>query len=119
MQAARCMVDFTAMGIMALSGIVKRDSIILVGFIELAIRHGRRLIDAVLKSGVVRENRTLLMVEAARMTSPRFTFNARFSGLWSHIFLLTSSELFTLFLATVSLSLLKAKKSQNNIDKLA
>ena len=75
------MVDFTAMGIMALSGIVKRHSITLVGVFELAILHERPPIDAILETGVASKDRTLLMVEAARMTSPRFTFGARFSGL--------------------------------------
>lgn len=76
------MVYSAAMGTIPLSGIVIRDSIILVGVFELAIRHERPPIDAILETGVASKDRTLLMVEAARMTSPRFTFGARFSGLW-------------------------------------
>jgi hypothetical protein len=46
------MVGSAAMGTIPLSGIVIRDSIILVGVFELAIRHERPPIDAILETGV-------------------------------------------------------------------
>ena len=52
-------------GMIALAGIVTRDSIILVDFIELAIRHGRPLFDAILESLVVRLRPILLTAGAA------------------------------------------------------
>jgi hypothetical protein len=112
------MVYSAAMGRIPLSGIVMRDSIILVGFFEPAIRHERPLIDAILETGVARKDRTLLMAELTMRTCPRLTFSARFSGLeWSHIFVRTSHESFTPFGAPVSFWLPKAEKYQNNIDK--
>ncbi len=106
-------VYFTAtamIGMIALAGIVTRDSIILVDFIELAIRHGRPLFDAILESRVVRLRPILLTAGAALLSSIPITLDPIFSGLgWSLIFGLISSTLFTLFVIPVSYWLLKAK----------
>lgn len=104
-------VYFTAtamIGMIALAGIVTRDSIILVDFIELAIRHGRPLFDAILESRVVRLRPILLTAGAALLSSIPITLDPIFSGLgWSLIFGLVSSTLFTLFVIPVSYWLLK------------
>jgi multidrug efflux pump subunit AcrB len=107
-------VYFTAtamIGMIALAGIVTRDSIILVDFIELAIRHGRPLFDAILESRVVRLRPILLTAGAALLSSIPITLDPIFSGLgWSLIFGLISSTLFTLFVIPVSFWLLKANR---------
>ncbi|MEZ6124473.1 MAG: efflux RND transporter permease subunit [Planctomycetaceae bacterium] len=110
-------VYFTAtamIGMIALAGIVTRDSIILVDFIELAIRHGRPLFDAILESRVVRLRPILLTAGAALLSSVPITLDPIFSGLgWSLIFGLISSTLFTLFVIPVSYWLLKANASSS------
>ncbi|MFO0975407.1 MAG: efflux RND transporter permease subunit [Planctomycetaceae bacterium] len=107
-------VYFTAtamIGMIALAGIVTRDSIILVDFIELAIRHGRPLFDAILESRVVRLRPILLTAGAALLSSIPITLDPIFSGLgWSLIFGLVSSTLFTLFVIPVSYWLLKGTR---------
>ncbi len=63
-------VYFTAtamIGMIALAGIVTRDSIILVDFIELAVRRGRSLFDAIMESRVVRLRPILLTAGAATL----------------------------------------------------
>jgi len=105
-------VYFTAtamIGMIALAGIVTRDSIILVDFIELAIRHGRPLFDAILESRVVRLRPILITAGAALLSSLPITIDPIFSGLgWSLIFGLIASTGFTLFVIPVSYWLLKA-----------
>lgn len=106
-------VYFTAtamIGMIALAGIVTRDSIILVDFIELAIRHRRPLFDAILESRVVRLRPILLTAGAALLSSLPITLDPIFSGLgWSLIFGLIASTAFTLFVIPVTYWLLKAK----------
>lgn len=105
----------TAMiGMIALAGVVTRDSIILVDFIELAIRHGRPLFDAILESRVVRLRPILITAGAALLSSLPITIDPIFSGLgWSLIFGLIASTGFTLFVIPVSYWLLKAGKGQD------
>ena len=109
-------VYFTAtamIGMIALAGIVTRDSIILVDFIELAIRHGRPLFDAILESRVVRLRPILITAGAALLSSLPITIDPIFSGLgWSLIFGLIASTGFTLFVIPVSYWLLKTGKEQ-------
>ncbi len=111
-------VYFTAtamIGMIALAGIVTRDSIILVDFIELAIRHGRPLFDAILESRVVRLRPILLTAGAALLSSLPITLDPIFSGLgWSLIFGLIASTAFTLFVIPVSYWLLKARTTSSH-----
>jgi len=113
-------VYFTAtamIGMIALAGIVTRDSIILVDFIELAMRHGRPLFDAILESRVVRLRPILLTAGAALLSSVPITLDPIFSGLgWSLIFGLIASTAFTLFVIPVSYWLLKAKNDGSTTD---
>jgi multidrug efflux pump subunit AcrB len=94
-------VFFTAtamIGMIALSGIVTRQSIILVDFIHHSIRRGRPFIDAVIEAGAVRLRPILLVVAAAMLSSIPITIDPIFSGLaWALIFGLIASTLFTLF----------------------
>lgn len=94
-------VFFTAtamIGMIALSGIVTRQSIILVDFIHLSIRRGRPFLDAVLEAGAVRLRPILLVVAAAMLSAIPITIDPIFSGLaWALIFGLIASTIFTLF----------------------
>jgi multidrug efflux pump subunit AcrB len=99
-------VYFTAtamIGMIALAGIVTRDSIILVDFIHLAVRRGRSLFDAIMESRVVRLRPILLTASAAMLASIPITLDPIFSGLgWSIIFGLVASTVFTLFVVPVT-----------------
>ncbi len=99
-------VYFTAtamIGMIALAGIVTRDSIILVDFIHLAVRRGRPLFDAIMESRVVRLRPILLTAGAAMLSSIPITLDPIFSGLgWSLIFGLFASTVFTLFVIPVA-----------------
>jgi multidrug efflux pump subunit AcrB len=103
-------VYFTAtamIGMIALAGIVTRDSIILVDFIQLAVRRGRPVFDAILESRVVRLRPILLTAGAAMLSSIPITLDPIFSGLgWSLIFGLFASTVFTLFVIPVTYWLL-------------
>lgn len=94
-------VFFTAtamIGMIALSGIVTRQSIILVDFIQLSIKRGRPFMDAVLEAGAVRLRPILLVVAAAMLSAIPITIDPIFSGLaWALIFGLIASTVFTLF----------------------
>ncbi|MFO1005614.1 MAG: efflux RND transporter permease subunit [Planctomycetaceae bacterium] len=104
-------VFFTAtamVGMIALAGIVTRDAIILVDFIEMTVRGGRPLFDAILESRVVRLRPILLTAGAALLSAIPITFDPIFSGLgWSLIFGLVASTLFTLFVIPTTYWLLK------------
>ncbi len=110
-------VYFTAtamIGMIALSGIVTRDSIILVDFMEQAVARGRPLFDAILESRVVRLRPILLTAGAAMFSAVPITLDPIFSGLgWSLIFGLIASTLFTLFVIPATYWLLYAHKEQN------
>lgn len=99
-------VYFTAtamIGMIALSGIVTRDSIILVDFIHQAVKRGRPLFDAIMESRVVRLRPILLTASAAMLSSLPITLDPIFSGLgWALIFGLIASTIFTLFVIPVS-----------------
>lgn len=105
-------VYFTAtamIGMIALSGIVTRDSIILVDFIHLSLLRGRSLFDAIMESRVVRLRPILLTASAALLGAVPIIIDPIFSGLaWSLIFGLLASTVFTLFVIPVAYWLLYA-----------
>ena len=107
-------VYFTAtamIGMIALSGIVTRDSIILVDFMQQSVARGRPLFDAILESRVVRLRPILLTAGAALLSAIPITLDPIFSGLgWSLIFGLIASTLFTLFVIPVTYWLLYAEQ---------
>ena len=99
-------VYFTAtgmIGMIALAGIVTRDSIILVDFIHLSLARGRSLFDAIMESRVVRLRPILLTTGAAMLGAVPIIIDPIFSGLaWSLIFGLFASTVFTLFVIPVA-----------------
>jgi multidrug efflux pump subunit AcrB len=115
-------VFFTAtgmIGMIALAGIVTRDSIILVDFIHLSLRRGRSLFDAIMESRVVRLRPILLTTGTAMLSAAPITIDPIFSGLaWSLIFGLFASTVFTLFVIPVTYWLLYAGKAGHGL-KLA
>ncbi|MEP0845349.1 MAG: efflux RND transporter permease subunit [Phycisphaerae bacterium] len=106
-------VFFTAtgmIGMIALAGIVTRDSIILVDFIHLSLARGRSLFDAILESRVVRLRPILLTAGAAMLGAAPITIDPIFSGLaWALIFGLFASTVFTLFVIPIAYWLLYAR----------
>jgi multidrug efflux pump subunit AcrB len=114
-------VYFTAtgmIGMIALSGIVTRDSIILVDFIHLSLARGRSLFDAIMESRVVRLRPILLTTGAAMLGAVPIIIDPIFSGLaWSLIFGLFASTLFTLFVIPVAYWLLYAHKPGHGLPQ--
>jgi len=98
-------VHFTAtamIGMIALAGITVRNSILLIDFIQSALRAGQGLEEAVLQSGSVRLRPIVLTAGAAILASIPITLDPIFSGLaWALIFGLVVSSLFTLVLVPV------------------
>ncbi len=88
----------TAMiGMIALAGIVVRNSIILIDFIHLSQTRGLDLREAILEAGAVRFRPILLTASAAMLGSIVITLDPIFSGLaWSFIFGIFASTAFSL-----------------------
>jgi multidrug efflux pump subunit AcrB len=114
-------VYFTAtgmIGMIALAGIVTRDSIILVDFIHLSLARGRSLFDAIMESRVVRLRPILLTATAAMLGAVPIIIDPIFSGLaWSLIFGLFASTVFTLFVIPVAYWLLYANKPGHGLPQ--
>ena len=97
---------FTAtsmIGMIALGGIVIRNSLVLIEFIQEAVKKGVALKDAILDSGVVRMRPILLTAATTAIGAFPITFDPVFSGLaWALIFGLLASTLFTLVVIPVT-----------------
>ncbi|MGC8603746.1 MAG: efflux RND transporter permease subunit, partial [Desulfomonilaceae bacterium] len=102
----------TAMiGMIALAGIVVRNSIILIDFIHVRVRHGIDLKEAVIDSGAVRFTPILLTAGAAIFGAWVITLDPVFSGLaWSFIFGAFASTIFSLLVVPVVYYLIYSKK---------
>ncbi len=98
-------VFFTAtamIGMIALGGIVVRNSIVLIEFIQDSVARGRPLREAILESGAVRMRPILLTALTTAIGAVPITFDPVFSGLaWALIFGLIASTAFTLILVPV------------------
>lgn len=94
-------VFFTAtamIGMIALAGIVVRNSIILIDFIFHRIIEGKDLKAAVIESGAVRFRPILLTAGAALLGNWVITLDPIFNGLgWAIVFGIFASTLFSLF----------------------
>jgi len=93
-------VFFTAtamIGMIALGGIVVRNAIVLIEFIQNSVKEGVQLETAILDSGLVRMRPILLTAATTAIGAIPITFDPIFSGLaWSLIFGLVASTAFTL-----------------------
>ncbi len=105
---------FTApamIGMIALAGIVTRNSIIIVDFIHLALAKGRSLRQAVVESCAVRLRPILLTSGAAMLGAWPITLDPVFAGMaWGLIFGLFGSMLLSLFVIPTAYYLLYAGK---------
>ena len=111
-------VFFTAtamIGMIALGGIVIRNSIVLVEFIHAALKEAKPLREALLDSGAVRLRPIFLTAIVAMLSAWPITLDPVFSGLaWALIFGLFASTVFTLVVIPVVYHLVYEKKLQNN-----
>lgn len=99
------LVLFTAtamIGMIALAGIVIRNSLILVEYINLSLLNGLNLKDALLRAGAVRMRPVLLTAGTTMLGNIVITLDPIFSGLaWSIIFGIIASTIFTLLVVPV------------------
>lgn len=99
-------VFFTAtamIGMIALGGIVVRNSIVLLEFIHNAVAAGSKLEDAIVQSGIMRMRPIVLTAMTTALGAWPITMDPIFSGLaWSLIFGLFASTLFTLVVVPVT-----------------
>jgi multidrug efflux pump subunit AcrB len=103
-------VFFTAtsmIGIIVLSGVVIRNSVLLIEFIEDALGRGTETTEAIVQSVAVR-TRPILLTAATTLVGNLFiTLDPIFSGLaWAIIFGIITSNLFTLLVVPVMYGLL-------------
>jgi len=111
-------VFFTAtamIGMIALAGIVVRNSIILIDFIHHAMRRGTPLEEALIESGAVRLRPILLTASAALLGNWIITLDPIFSGLaWAIIFGVFASTGFTLIVIPVVYWLIYGKNAEQH-----
>jgi multidrug efflux pump subunit AcrB len=104
-------VFFTAtgmIGMIALGGIVIRNSVVLIDFIENALSEGKELKSAILDSGAVRFRPIVLTAITTMIGAWPITFDPVFSGLaWALIFGLIASTMFTLIVVPAVYCLIK------------
>lgn len=105
-------------GMIALSGIVTRNSIIIIDFIHLSLAQGKSLVEAIVQSCAVRLRPILLTSGAAMLGAFPITMDTVFAGLaWSLIFGLFASTLFSLFVIPVAYNLIYAKKPGHGLPE--
>jgi len=111
-------VFFTAtamIGMIALAGIVVRNSIILIDFIHNSLKKGLTLEDAIVESGAVRLRPILLTAACALLGNWIITLDPIFSGLaWSIIFGVFASTAFTLLVIPVCYWLVFGKNAEEH-----
>ncbi len=106
-------VYFTAtamIGMIALGGIVIRNSLVLIEFIQESQKAGLATDEAILESGAVRFRPIMLTAATTMLGALPITFDPIFSGLaWALIFGLLASTLFTLVVVPAAYKLLGPK----------
>ncbi len=107
-------VYFTAtamIGMIALGGIVVRNSLVLIEFIQEARAGGMGLREAIYESGAVRMRPILLTAGTTALGAWPITLDPIFSGLaWALIFGLVASTAFTLVVVPATVYLLESRK---------
>lgn len=87
----------------ALGGIVIRNSLVLIEFIQDAVKQGLDFREAILQSGAIRMRPILLTAATTAIGAFPITFDPVFSGLaWALIFGLMASTVFTLLVVPVT-----------------
>ncbi len=104
------------LGMIALAGIVTRNSIIIVDFIQIGLMRGLALEEAVLDSVSIRLRPILLTSGAAVLGALPITIDTVFGGMaWSLIFGLIVSTAFSLFVIPVTYYLVYAKSPSHGL----
>jgi multidrug efflux pump subunit AcrB len=108
----------TAMiGMIALAGIVLRNSGLLIDFIQNALKEGKPLKDALIESGAVRLRPIMLTAGTTLLGNVVITLDPIFSGLaWAIIFGLFASTTFTLIVIPVVYWLVYGGASNDRIS---
>ncbi|MDX1300853.1 efflux RND transporter permease subunit [Photobacterium sp.] len=109
----------TAMiGMIALAGIVVRNSLVLIQFIHQSLQEGERLKQALLKAGAVRMRPILLTAGTTLLGNVVITLDPIFNGLaWAIIFGITASTLFTLLVIPVVYHLAYANRPGHGLPQ--
>ena len=103
-------------GMIALAGIVTRNSIIIVDFVQLGLMRGLALEEAILDSVSIRLRPILLTSGAAVLGVLPITIDTVFGGMaWSLIFGLIVSTAFSLFVIPVTYYLVYAKAPDHGL----
>ncbi|QDU65205.1 efflux RND transporter permease subunit [Engelhardtia mirabilis] len=109
---------FTAtgmIGVIALAGIVVRNSIILIDFIETHRALGLSTVDACIEAGAVRLRPIVLTAGAAVMGAWVIVFDPIFSGLaWSFVFGIVASTAFTLLVIPIAYALTQGASARRS-----
>ncbi len=108
----------TAMiGMITLGGIVVRNSVVLIDFIQMAIREGSDLREAIIRSVAVRTRPILATAGTTLLGNWVITLDPIFSGLaWAIIFGIVTSTIFTLLVIPVVYWLLYGKKEDTPVS---
>ena len=110
------LVFFTAtsmIGMIALGGIVVRNSVVLIEFVEDSLKEGLPFKEALLQSGAVRLRPILLTAATTALGAWPITLDPIFSGLaWALIFGLFASTLFTLLIVPTVYYMIYAQKHE-------
>ena len=105
-------------GVIALSGIVTRNSIIIVDFVHLSLAKGRSLTQALVESCAVRLRPILLTAGAAMLGAWPITMDSVFAGLaWALIFGLIASTLFSLLVIPVVYFLIYGRRPGHGLPE--
>ncbi|WP_051328159.1 efflux RND transporter permease subunit [Desulfatirhabdium butyrativorans] len=105
-------------GVIALSGIVTRNSIIIVDFVHLSLAKGRTLVQALVESCAVRLRPILLTSGAAMLGAWPITMDSVFAGLaWALIFGLIASTVFSLLIIPVTYSLIYERRPGHGLPE--
>ncbi|HEJ83850.1 MAG TPA: efflux RND transporter permease subunit [Desulfobacteraceae bacterium] len=110
-------VFFTAtsmIGMIALGGIVIRNSLVLIEFVQGAMKEGTALKEAILQSGAIRLRPIALTAVTTALGAWPITLDPIFSGLaWALIFGLLASTVFTLVVVPVTFYALKSRRERH------
>jgi multidrug efflux pump subunit AcrB len=112
------LVFFTAtsmIGMIALGGIVIRNSLVLIEFIQDALKQNIPVREAIIQSGAIRMRPILLTAATTGLGAWPITLDPIFSGLaWALIFGLFASTLFTLVVVPVTYYAFYGKKIERS-----
>lgn len=109
----------TAMiGMIALAGIVVRNSVVLIDFIQMAQREGQPLREAIIQSVAVRTRPIMLTAGTTLLANWVITLDPVFSGLaWAIIFGIATSTLFTLVVIPTVYALLYGRDEPGGSER--